>query len=316
MSATALGRVAWSSGIDNEGYVEYMLRTLVRTTTPEDGPYVAMNALGLPSRGSYWSYGNDVDFSAYYQPTVTARPVYDTEPCVYWLVENKFSSKPLTKDSDGGSGGGGGGGGAINIKVSGSFNLYQKKVTTDRLGKLIKSSSLELIDGVEKEKDRPTVSIEQNSLSIGPTDFASMVKMVSNVNDAEMWGLPARHIMLKNIEWTSHLTGEPINRYSRTLHFECRWLDDPFDQDDIIDTGWKVLRGKWVNHVWVPDAGLDKTDPNNFIVFKDEFGSNFPTRTLLNEGNPLTDFENPKFIPPVELQTESNFFLLGIPTTL
>lgn len=317
MSAEAIGRIAWSLNVDDEGYREYTLRTLVETSTPEDGPYVAMRASGLPARGSYWNFGNDIDFQATYRPTITAKPVYDVERCVYWIVENKFSTKPTSKNSDGGSGGGGGGG-ASTMKISGSFTRYQKKVKKDRHGNLIKSSSHELIDGIEKELDRPTVSIEQTSIAIGPNSFQDMVSMVTCVNDAPLWGLLARQIMLTNVEWTNNFSGDPIYRYSRTLHFEARWLanDDGFDLEDILDTGWKVLRGKWVGDVWTPDGDVDPTNPNDFIVFKDKFQTPFPIRTALNAGNPLTDMTDPKFIPKVELANEANFFLLGIPMTL
>lgn len=321
MSATVLGRIAWKKDVDDEGYSVYKLRNLIKTTDPEDGPDTVMNAAGLPTTGSYWNYGNDSDFSAYCYPTMSVAPVYDVEKCIYWISENTFSSKPLSKDASGGGGGGGGGDGTV-ISISGSFTQATKKTSKciDPDNPLafttIRSSSHETIE-VEKEIDRPTVEIEQNVVDLGPGGFGQMVLMINTLNDAPLWGLPERSIMLKNIQWSRNLY-DPVNVYKRTISFEARWpgLQDSWDLDDILDCGWKVLRGKWVGNDWVVDGDADVANPMDFIIFKDKWGERFSEKAALIDGVPLTDPTNPQFLPTVKLYTTSNFLLLGIPTTL
>lgn len=316
MSAFVRGRIGWKLDTSDDNYRTYKLRSLIQTTDPDDGPYTVTQASGLPVRGTYWSHGNDVDFAAYCYPTISVAPVYDVEKCNFWIAEQTFSTKPLARDAEGGDNGGGGGGGGIVVSISGSFNKTTKKTSRDRNGNLIKSSSHEPIE-VEKEIDRPTVQIEQNVIDLGPGGFSGMIIMVNTLNDADMWGLPRRHIMLTNIQWSRNLF-DPINVYKRTLTFEVRWggAFDSFDLNDILDCGWKVLRGKWIDNVWTPDGDADVTNPNDFIIFKDKWGERFSEKTALLNGNPLTDPNDPQFIDPVEVYSESNFFLLGIPTTL
>lgn len=315
MGATVRGRIGWKLETSDDNYRTYKLRNLVKTDSPLDGPYTVMNAAGLPRRGTHWAFGNDLDINAYCYPTISVAPVYDIEKCIWWVTEQTFSTKPLVADGSGDNNGGGGGGGGIVISVSGSFEYITKKTSKNRLGKLIKSSSHEPIE-VDKEITRPTVVIEQNVVDLGPGGFAEMVTMVNSLNDAGLWGLPKRTIKLKNMQWSRNLF-DPVNVYKRTLTFEARWNGtDTFDIDDILDCGWKVLRGKWVGNTWTPDPDADVNNPEDFIIFKDKYGERYSEKTALKNGLPLTDPTDPQFLPPVEQEPERNFFLLGIPTTL
>ena len=297
MSAKLLGRIKWSLSRDNDGHRTYQLTMLVETSDPSDGPAIVMNTPGLPLPGAPWIYGNDNDPWAFCYPELTVEPVVDKEPNKYWTTQHTFSTKPIWNC---------GNESPENPllepqKVSGSFVEYTYQTVKDRNGKLIKSSSHEIITGIEKDDARPTVQIEQN---VATLDLGTIAQMVQTVNDAPLWGLPARTIKLSRASWSRQYYGQCFVYYTRSFEFDIKY--DTWDRKDIVDAGFKVYKGTG-----------SRSDPANFVVHKDENGENTPEKILLDgNGDPLTDPSNPVFLDPVELYDESNFLLLGIPTIL
>lgn len=316
MSATSLGPVNWSLQRDDDGHRTYMIDFKVITTSVGDGPASVTWASGLPTVGSYWNYGNDLDIWAFCWPTMTVTPIITDEPGYFWKVTCKFTTKPFKRCQD------------TSIedplleppRLRGGFNTRTKETTKDRHGKLIKSSSHEIISGIEKDFGGATVSVDINVASF---DLEEFCEAMHKVNDAALWGMDARHIKCMGGSWVRNLYG--VCSYYFTVSYEFEARENGWDDDDIADAGYKCLRGKWVESGtstaypphWEEEAGLDPDDPDNFIVAKDANDESMPKMTLLNgSGGRLTDPDNPVFIDPVEHYDEFNFLSLGIPSSL
>lgn len=306
MSATCLGRIDWSVDRDKEGHREYELVTRVLTTAATDGPATVMNAAGLPTVGSTWSFGGDSDPWAFCWPTMSVKPQIKTEPNRHWTVKQKFSTRPMQRCQD------------TTIedplaepdRISGTFVKYLRNTEVDRNDKKIASSSHELITGIQKDDARATVTIEQNVMSL---DLEQFTEMMNTVNDAELWGLSSRKVKLGAITWSRQMWGVCNYYYVRRFEFEIRF--EGFDLTDIVDTGFK--RYNWEKYGDVGTGHEYRDDPTKFCVDKDDNDENTPERILLNGyGSPLTDGESPVKLDPVELYDESNFLLLGIPSDL
>ena len=303
-----------SASRDSDGHREYKIAHLVRTTSKNDGPQIVMDTPGLPAIGSVWAFGNDLDFWAFCRPNMTVRIHKEKkgDPAFYWLVEQTFSSKPLDRDQTE----------PVEDpllepqKVSGNFVKYTQEISKDRHGKLLKSSSHERFRGPEVEFDfnRPAVRVEQNVALLGIATFS---EMVDTVNDDLLWGLGKRKIKLSDVSWDRRAYGEGFTEiyYTRIFDFDVNFKT--FDRK-IPDYGTLVLKGRWTNvednPTWTVDAGMDKTNPNHFERFPDTRG-NLKGRVLLDgNGRPLANENNPVMID-VEHYEESDFLLLGIPTT-
>ena len=295
MVAIARGFTDWSLSIDKDGHRDYRLLWEVDTTSNADGPAVVANAAGLPTVGTTWAFGNDVDLWAFCWPNWVISPVLTKEANRQWTVEQVFSTKPLNRCQDN----------SIENpllepdRINGSFVRYVKEVTQDRFGEPLKTSSHELIRGAIAEFDhnRPTVTVEKNLASLPLVSFAPMI---DSVNDATLWGLPARCVKLSNASWRRHLYGTCTYYYTVTYEFDIDYYD--FDRK-AIDEGTKVL-----------SKGGDKTKPQDFELYKDRNGEN--TRVLLDgNGEPLKDDAEPVEID-ISYYRESNLMTLGIPASL
>ena len=313
MSASVHGDVRiWGGSRDDEGFREFTVTHLVKTTSVADGPYIVMNASGLPAIGSVWSFGNDLDVWAFCYPymKVDIHQPKEGDKNYWWRVDQKFSTKPLTRCQ------------TQNVedplsepqKVSGNFGKFTIEAVYDRFGNLIKSSSHEQIRGrqVEFDNNKPSVVIQQNVAALGLSTFA---QMIDTVNDGPMWGLPARCVKLSNAPWERKYYGACYVYYTRTFEFDIDY--NTFDRT-ALDEGTKVLRGHWDRDTgsptyreWIVDAGVSVTKPTHFDRYKDWNGEN--TRAILNgAGVPITSAASAGEID-VEYYQQSNFFTLGIP---
>lgn len=281
---------------DDEGHRTYSLTTLVKCTSPLDGPQTVMNASGLPATGSVWNQGNDFDFFAFCYPTIRVAPVrdYKHEPGIYWHADQTFSTRPLSECQDE----------TIDDpllippKVSGSFVKYTKEAIEDKDGELLKSSTHEVFRGpaVERDYNRPTVRIEINRALLGLDTFSSMV---DTVNNDTLWDLTARKIKLSNVLWERKIYGTCDFYYTVVYEFDIDFAT--FDRR-IVDEGHLVLK----------DGGT-ASNPDHMEAHQDNKGN--LTRVLLDgNGAALTDGDNPHIFTK-KLYDESNFLLLGIPTT-
>lgn len=289
---------SWGGSRDGEGHREYKIRWLVRGL-PTDGPYNALNAAGLPLPGVPWSFDGDSDPWAFCLPDATVSICQEREgdPNQYWIVEQTFSTRPIQNCADE----------SITDPllqppaISGGFNSFTEEATTDRHGNPTTNSAFEQLRGPQNEWDanRPTVKIQQN---VADLQLDLLAMMVDTVNDAPLWGFPARCIKLRPVPWEEKYYGTCSKYFSRTLEFEVvNQLDytrgDPVRKTwdrDVLDEGTKVIRGHWDTQRSSPTYGqyiidpdedgpfglLDPNNPKNFIRFKDFKGEN--TKVILN----------------------------------
>lgn len=300
---------------DDEGHRNYTVVHLVRTTDEaNDGPQTVLNTPGLPAIGSTWNFGNDSDLYAFCTPraSVAIHKEREGDPPNTWRVEQLFTSEPLFRCQD------------TNIedpllepqKISGGFTKYTEEAVTDRFGNILTSSSHELFRGptVEIDRNRPNVRIEQNVATLGLATFS---QAIDNVNDAVLWGLPARTVKLSDVSWERKYFGVCNVYYTRIFTFDINY--DTFDRN-ILDEGTKVLNGHWntTTGAWTLDningSPPDKSNPTHFIRFKDKNGEN--ARVILNgNGEPLTNGAVPVY-RDTEFYPQTNFLTFGIPTLL
>lgn len=306
MVAIALGRLTWKGGRDDEGYRFYDLTSRVLTNNVDDGPYQVMQAVGLPEVGSPWSFGNDFDPWSYCWPTMEVNPDVEDEPNKWWTVIQRFSNKPFNRCQD------------TQIenplaeppRISGTFVKRSKLVDTDRHGKAIKSSSHEVIQGLEKDASVPAVTIEIN---VGSLELDDLSSIIDHVNDEELWGFDPRCVKLSNLTWSRNVYG--VCGFYYTIKFDFDINPDTFDEKKVMDRGFKkfdLLR--WAG-VGTGDAARD--DPEKFVMIRDKNGEKVTEPMLLDGyGNVLTDVTNPVYLPTIEFYDEVNFLEYGIPSIL
>jgi hypothetical protein len=319
---------------DLEGHRTYKVKWLVRGDTT-DGPANALQTSGLALPGDIWVIDGDVDVWAYCRQEASVNPLITNEPNSYFEVEQTFSTKPdekRCKDQQ------------IDDpllrpqNISGGYTKYTEEATEDRFGDPITNSAHEQIRGpqVEFDRNRATVKIEQN---VPLLQLELFNQMVNTVNDATLWGAPARCVKLGNVSWSKKYNGGCYAYYERVLDFEIFIVVDPdtgdlvsgFDKD-ILDEGTKALNGHWAHGAgtapspggWELDniAGLppDPTNPTHFIRVQDRNGNTM--RVILDGSGVPWDPDAPATAGPnkpgsihVEKYQESDFLLLGIPTT-
>lgn len=292
-------RLSWSLSRNDVGHRSYKISWLVRVPDPTYGPGLALNAPGIPLIGAPWIFGAENDPWAFCLPTATVKPhIVANEPNVLWVVDQTFSTIPMTRCSD------------TSITdplaepptISGNFVRFQKMAQRDRNNALILSSSFEPITGIEKDASRPSVEIGLNDLVL---DLGTITQMIDTLNDAPLWGLSKRKVKLSSISWSRKLFGTCNFYYTKRFNFEVRF--EGFDLDDVVDKGFKKFRD---------EMGDDRQDPNDYVVAKDLTGENPPQAILLDgNGSPLADPLNPHFLDTIELYDESNFLSLGIPSS-
>lgn len=316
------GLWTWSLTRDSEGHREY---TVVHRVTADklDGPQTVMNTPGLPTIGSIWNFDNDSDAWAFCWPNMQVTPGLKGQAQTEWKVEQLFSTKPLSRCQDE----------SIEDpllepqKVSGSFVKYTKEVTHDKDNIAILTSSHEAIRGPQAEFDhnRPTVRIQQNVAALGLETFS---EMVDTVNDDTLWGLAARKIKLSNVSWERVLFGLCNFYYTRTFEFDINF--STFDRE-VLDEGTKVLNGHWDTTAgtggtggWVLDdidgIAPDRDNPQHFMRAIDRSGN--PIKIILDGNGEPSDADiagtgttgSPGTID-IQYYSESNFLLLGIPTS-
>lgn len=307
MAAVSKGRIRWSLRRDDEGYRNYEVVSRVVTTDYLDGPQQVMTASGLLAIGSAYSYGNDFDPWATCYPTMDVSPVVDKEPNKQWDVTQFFSNRPLKRCQD------------TTIespfmepaKLSGSFMRRTKLITEDRNGNPILSSGLDTIQGITRDDSKPTVVIEQNVASI---DLDQFDEFMNSLNDAELWGLPARCVKLSNIVWSRRLFG--ICNYYYTRRFEFEIDRNTWDESKILDRSFQKFDTK--RHPTAANDSPLRDDPNNYVRIRDKNGEVVPDPLCMDGfGNINTDpYTSPAYIPKVEKYDEKNLLELGIPSII
>lgn len=303
MTATYEFLKKWEGGADDEGHRTYDATFQVRTDDPSDGPAVVMQCAGLPTTGATWAIGNDIDVYAWCTPYMMVKPTLDDELHCHWEVVRKFTTKPMsrcnTTQIDNPL--------AEPAQLSGGFTKYTEEAIYDRYGSLLLTSSYELMRGpeVEVEKGRPVVRVGLNVATLPLTTFC---EYRGGVNNATLWGLPARCIRLADITWERKVYGTCSYYYTITYEFEIKF--ETWNRF-IIDSGQYAKKNRALP--------LSASNPLQPLIDKET--GRWQTGYLDGAGGlvAMTDgFPDPSqiYVHQKQLEKQYNFLALGIPTSL
>ncbi len=327
MTATFIDIIDWSGGRDDAGQRTFECVSRVHTNDVRDGPSVVMYASGLPAIGSSWTLGNDNDTYVYCTPYMQVRRAADAEGEIgyMWDVMQRFTTNGMPRCN------------TVSVdnplsepaKVSGGFVSRMEEALYDKDGYLLLTSSLERMKGKEIEVDMgsPTVRI---SINVGTLPLTTFAQYRGGVNNATLWGLPARCIRLADINWERNVYGVCGYYYTITYDFQVRF--ETWNRF-IPDMGSRSGR---------VESWLDNDPPTEGTGLLIGYEWFPPMRPITDdEGKPYSAFLNGQSIrcsperyvsglPAAEdpnhpdnihiwekkLETEFNFLLLGIPTSL
>jgi hypothetical protein len=308
MAATVIGDVFQWGPLqrDEQGHRTYTVVHRVKTASVDEGPASALQAAGLPSVGSYWNFGSDVDIYAYCTPIASVSSVQegDGERSQYYLVSQQFTTKPMSRCN------------TTTIDspldeppaIRGGFMPYREEATYDRFGDLLLMSSLERMTGplIEVEKGRPVVTTSFNVSTLPLIDFSEMLDKGA-VNDDTLWGMPARCIRLAEVSWERYLYGVCTYFYRVNYSFEIK-----FD-------GWnRLVIDQGTRRKLIDSIPLSPTNP--FVPYINP-ATHKPDVCYLDGTGNAVEVElgaslGDVFVWEKELEDEFDFTALGIPTSL
>lgn len=350
----------WTGGRDEDGHRTYKL--YVQTVgLPTDGPERHLSTPGLPVPGSVWVYDNDYDPYAYCTGAVdlTARQGQG-QVNIFFDHVYTFTSKPRgqkhgKKHDDRGSRKK-----CADVtvqdplleppKTSGAAVRNTEEYTYDRFGDRLCATSFEPFTGpqVEFDRSRRQVTVEYNDATL---DLETVDPLVDTVNDATMWGLPARCWKLCEWHWERKLYGECYFYYTKRFVFESNVRKVPDDLTDGLifvdkDTGnstnypagtvlsaWDhyvpdvtslALDGEWTKtrpYTWsLHVAATQYTDPRQYVAIPAPGPAKGNIRRCLSRnvrGTPAVDASD-ELVWRIQVYEETDFFskLRQLPTTL
>ena len=298
MVAILVGPKSQSMQRDEIGHREYTITWQIRTTTFLDGPAAILASWPLPAVGSVYSLDNDYDPWAFCTPelNIAASPdVQEGDPFQDWMVTQKWSTNqswrcntspienPLLEP----------------FHLSGDFHHEQREATVDRFGDPLLHPNFQPIFGPQAEvkTSYPTISITFNSATL---PLSTYVLLINKVNDAPLWGLPARTIRFADARWERLVYGSCFYYFKTTYTFECKL--DTFDPK-CPASGTVALK-----------EGGNPQDPRDFIAVRTADGE--MAEALLDELGRAVTNKDDQYIPTKQIAPQGNLLLLGIPAEL
>lgn len=287
------GPVTMEGSIDPEGYRTYTVVFQVKLDSYTEGPAAALQAFGLPLPGSMWLIGDDIDVWVWFRPEATAsiKDEKRGDKNVWYDVEMTASNRP--RDSKKCH--------EQRIEdplmepqiVSGGAVLSKEEITFDRDGFRVTNVMDEQTRGPQVEFDqvRGQIKIEQN---VAVLDDNRIIDLMQNapLNDAELWGHPARCVRLSEFTWQKLYHGQCYTYYKRMLTFEV-WVRRVYDNTtgtgneytlvsgwdrEILGEGSKTLLGYWDTEEGSPTFDkyiVDETVNVNAVEWSDKHKTKF-----------------------------------------
>ena len=310
-----VGPIAQRFRRDEEGHRFYEIDWHVQTFSQHDNlAYILANwplfAVGSPyNLTAAWPEAVGTDMWAFCTPELNIAPhrdAADNGPVRHWVVTQYWSTKqswrcntfpvenPLLEPAD----------------ISGDFIHEQRTASVDRFGKPLRHPNLQPITGpaTEYQYSYPSISITRNQ-DVLP--LATCVNLINKVNDAPLWGLPARKIQFIDVKFERKVYGNCFFYWRTTYVF--RMDRNGFDKE-IPAEGTKVYRGSGSSN-----------DPKNYIPAKSDTDENesvpldYRGRKLvwiqdLPDGTP--QYAYPQWIQTPEILEQGNLLALGISSSL
>jgi hypothetical protein len=310
MTAVLRGLKNVSMSRDEEGHRTYECTWIFNTDSPLDGPETVLQAVNtvLPT-GSVYSIDNDYDPWAFCTPrlAIAPHPGYsDGDVVQSWQITNEYTTKPMQRCN------------TTQIEnpllepytLSGDFVHVSREMKTDRFDRALRHSNLEPILGpeVEEKVSYPSISISFNSAVLPASTFNLLI---NKVNDAPLWGFPARCVRFTDCRFERVLYGICFYYYKIQYTFECNL--DTFDKK-IPSYGLARLKNGAIPFL-----------PESYEIPKDDNGENMPPVFLDYIGRKATPDDvsilgapiaGNTYIQTVQIAKQANLLLLGIPTVL
>jgi hypothetical protein len=286
----------------------------VKTESQHDSLAYLLANWPLPAVGStfdltsYYPEFNGVDTWAYCTPELTIAPhrgVKEQSPTWDWIVTQTWSTKtswrcqtfpiedPLDEPWD----------------ISGGFTHEQKTAMVDRFGNRLQHPNFQPITGpaTEYKYGLPTITIGFNKATL---PLSTYVELVNHVNDAELWGLPARCVRFSDAKWTRKTYGN-CNYYfaiEYTFEFDINTFDKPVPAEGTTELEPGGNPGNPASFIPCKINGENVNKPLDF------YGRSLTIMSYDTSGNPVYAF--PQYVQTPEVHEQGNLLLLGIPSTL
>jgi hypothetical protein len=310
-----VGLLAQRFNRDAEGHRHYEVDWHIETASPtQNMAYILANwplfAVGAPfNLTPIWPTASGTDPWAFCTPELNIAPHRDVPeytPTTNWVVTQHWSTKqswrcqtfpienPLLEPID----------------ITGDFVHEIREASKDRFGKPLLHPNFQPITGpaVEYKYSYPTINITFNSATL---PLSTYVLLINKVNDAPLWGLPARCIRFTDAKWSRKVYGSCFYYFTTTYTFE---FDIAGFDKEVPAEGTRVYGG----------AGA-YDDPNSFVNAKTEEDENtavpldYLGRKLVftgYNGDGIAIYEHPQYIQKPQVHEQGNFLLLGVPSAL
>lgn len=295
---------------DTEGHRWYDIDWHIRTENQHQShAYVLANwplfAVGSAfNLSSLWPEIEGTDLWAFCTPELNIAPHRDWKelgPCIDWIVTQTWSTKqswrcqtnpienPLLEP----------------VEMAGDFVHEQREAKVDRFGVPLRHPNFQPITGpaAERKFAYPTITFAFNS-NILP--LSTYVELINHVNDATLWGLPARCVRFADAKWQRLVYGNCFYYFRTTYTFEFNI--ETFDIDVPAEGTTELMEDG------------DSGNPEHFVPAKSPTGEviakplDFAGRKLVKAPNGT--FVYPQYIQRPQVHPQGNLLLLGIPSTL
>ena len=147
--------------VDENGFRRWVVKHQVRTDARSDGPLSVLTDILSPAYASSYSFGGHEKDLGAFRREAECELISEDDSHKLWRLEVVYSSSPVTRpDVTLHQGGSGTDDPTSRVIISGSFVPYQAAVTRDRHGAPVLNSAKELFEGLTKDANRPSLTIE------------------------------------------------------------------------------------------------------------------------------------------------------------
>lgn len=300
---------------DEEGHRWYDIDWHVQTESQHDSiAWILSNwplfAVGSPfNLAAAWPEVRGTDAWAFCTPELNIaahRGIKEQSPVQDWIISQTWSTKqswrcqtlpienPLYEP----------------VEMSGDFVHENREASKDRFGKPLYHPNFQPIKGpaVEYKYSYPTINFSFNSATL---PLSTYVELINHLNDATLWGLPARRIRFSDAKWSRKVYGNCFYYFNVAYTFEF----DIAGFDRAVPAEGSVCIA--------PDG--NPGDPAALIPCKsatgeninaplDQWGRQLKIASYNSDGQPV--YIHPQYVQTPQVHEQGNLLLLGIPSSL
>jgi len=300
---------------DDEGHRWYDVDWHVQTETKHDSlAWILSNwplfTVGSPfDLSAAWPEIRGTDPWAFCTPELNIsahRGIKEQSPVQDWIVSQTWSTKQSGRCQQ------------IPIanplyepyEMTGDFVHENREAAVDRFGKTLQHPNFQPIKGpaVEYKYSYPTISFSFNS---GTLPLSTYVELINHVNDAPLWGLPARCVRFTDAKWARKIYGACAYYFnvSYTFEFDIKG----FDRAVPAEGSMKLMDG---GNFGDPRAfePAKSASGENIIAQLDMYGRQLKIDRFDETGQPV--FNAVQYIQTPQVHEQGNLLLLGVPSSL